>query len=106
MNRIKITREEETAIDKNLGEGFKRQMSDFANKITDLMMQFPIAQGHSRPAQYLQQPFNCLAEAARLCKRFGASEAERDKEDAVLKGLPGVMESLASLFSESAGEGK
>ena len=106
MNRIKITREEETAIDKILGEGFKRQMSDFANKITELMMQFPMAQGHSRPAQYLQQPFNCLAEAARLCKRFGASEAERDKEDAVLKALPGVIESLASSFSESAGKGE
>ena len=81
-------------------------MSDFANKITDLMMQFPMAQGHSRPAQYLQQPFNYLAEAVRLCKRFGASEAERDKEDALLKALPSVMESLASSFSKSESKGE
>ena len=100
MNKITLTREEETAIDRKLGEDFKRKMTDFGNRIVDLMVEFPMAQGHSRQAQYLQQPFCLLSEAARLCKRFGAGEEERDKEDKLLKSIPEVLDALAASFEK------
>ena len=98
MTEIKLTRQEETEIDIKLGDDFKRKMTDFGNRIVDLMVEFPMAQGHSRPAQYLQRPFYLLSEAARLCKRFGASEAARDEEDALLKAIPSALDALAESF--------
>lgn len=94
-NKIRLTREEERAIDQKLGPGFKKQMNEFAKKLSDLMLEFPMAQGHSREAQYLQQPFSMMSGALHLVKRFGMTEEERDKDDEIIASIPGVLDRLA-----------
>jgi hypothetical protein len=94
-NEIRLTRDEEREIDSKLGPGFKKQMNEFADKLADLMMEFPMAQGHSKYAQYLRQPFSMMSGAVHLVRRFGMSEAERDKDDAILSSIPSVLDSLA-----------
>lgn len=96
MKEIKPSREEERAIDQKLGPDFKKKMNEFADKLADLMMEFPMAQGRSREAQYLQQPFSLMSGACRLVKRFGMTEEERDVDDAVLNGLANVFKSLTT----------
>lgn len=95
-NRIILTRDEEREIDSKLGLGFKKQMNEFADKLGDLMIEFPMAQGHSKYAQYLQQPFSMMSGALHLVKRFGMTEEERDKDDAILASIPSVLDALAS----------
>ena len=95
MNEIRLTRDEEREIDKKLGPDFKKKMSEFAEKLSDLMMEFPMAQGHSRYAQYLQQPFYEMSGALHLVKRFGMSEIERDEDDAIISSIPSALDSLA-----------
>ena len=95
-NEIKLTREEERKIDEILGPSFKKQMNEFAKKLGDLMIEFPMAQGHSKYAQYLQQPFTMMSDALHLVKRFGMTEAERDKDDAIISSIPSVLDFLAN----------
>ena len=95
---IKLTREEERAIDKKLGPGFKKQMNEFAEKLGNLMVEFPMAQGHSKYAQYLQQPFGMMSGALHLVKRFGMTEEERDEDDELIAGIPAVLDALANGF--------
>lgn len=92
---IRLTRDEEREIDSKLGPGFKKQMNEFADKLADLMMEFPMAQGHSKYAQYLQQPFTMMSGAVHLLRRFGMTEAERDKDDAILSSIPFMLDRLA-----------
>lgn len=93
-NEIKLTREEEREIDSKLGPDFKKQMNEFADKLAELMMEFPMANGHSKYAQYLQQPFSMMSGAVHLVRRFGMSEAERDKDDAIIASIPSVLNSF------------
>lgn len=93
-NEIKLTREEEREIDSKLGPDFKKQMNEFADKLAELMMEFPMANGHSKYAQYLQQPFSMMSGAVHLVRRFGMSEAERDEDDAIIASIPSVLNSL------------
>ena len=98
MEEIKLSREEERAIDQKLGPDFKKQMNEFAEKLSNLMMEFPMAQGHSREAEYLQQPFSMMSGALHLVKRFGMTEKERDKDDEIIAGIPVVLNRLAEAF--------
>ena len=100
MGEIKLTREEERAIDEKLGPGFKKSMNEFANKLGDLMMEFPMAQGHSKEATYLQQPFMMMSGALHLVKRFGMTEKERDEDDEILAGIPAALDALADTAKE------
>lgn len=100
MGEIKLTREEERAIDEKLGPGFKKRMNEFAKKLGDLMMEFPMAQGHSKEATYLQQPFMMMSGALHLVKRFGMTEEERDKDDEILAGIPAALDALAGMAKE------
>ena len=93
-NEIKLTREEEREIDSKLGPDFKKQMNEFADKLAELMVEFPMASGHSKYAQYLQQPFSMMSGAVHLVRRFGMSEAERDKDDAIIASIPSVLNSF------------
>ena len=93
-NEIKLTREEEREIDSKLGPDFKKQMNEFADKLAELMMEFPMANGHSKYAQYLQQPFSMMSGAVHLVRRFGMSEAERDEDDAIIASIPSVLNSF------------
>lgn len=103
-NEIRLTRDEECAIDKKLGSGFKKKMNEFAEKLGNLMMEFPMAQGHSRYAQYLQQPFYMMSGALHLVKRFGMSETERDDDDSIVSSLPSVLDRLSNSVAK-LGEG-
>ena len=100
MQEIKLTREEERAIDEKLGPGFKKSMNEFAKKLGDLMMEFPMAQGHSKEATYLQQPFTMMSGALHLVKRFGMTEKERDEDDEILAGIPAALDALAGVAKE------
>jgi len=100
MREIKLTREEERAIDEKLGPNFKKCMNEFAKKLGDLMMKFPMAQGHSKEATYLQQPFMMMSGALHLVKRFGMTEKERDKDDEILAGIPAALDALAGKAKE------
>lgn len=102
-NEIKLSREEERAIDQKLGPDFKKRMNEFAEKLSNLMMEFPMAQGHCKEARYLQQPFNMMSGAVHLVKRFGMTEDERDKDDQIMASIPGVLDRLAE---EPGKEGK
>lgn len=93
---IRLTRDEEREIDKKLGPDFKKKMNEFADKLSNLMMEFPMAQGHSKYAQYLQQPFYSMSGALHLVKRFGMTEAERDEDDAIVSLIPSALNSLAN----------
>ena len=93
-NEIKLTREEEREIDSKLGPDFKKQMNEFADKLAELMVEFPMANGHSKYAQYLQQPFSMMSGAVHLVRRFGMSEAERDKDYAIIASIPSVLNSF------------
>ena len=93
-NEIKLTREEEREIDSKLGPDFKKQMNEFADKLAELMMECPMANGHSKYAQYLQQPFSMMSGAVHLVRRFGMSEAERDEDDAIIASIPSVLNSF------------
>ena len=93
-NEIKLTREEEREIDSKLGPDFKKQMNEFADKLAELMMEFPMVHGHSKYAQYLQQPFSMMSGAVHLVRRFGMSEAERDEDDAIIASIPSVLNSF------------
>lgn len=93
--RIELSREEERAIDQKLGPKFKKDMNEFANKLCDLMMKFPLAQGHCKEAEYLRQPFTMMSGALHLVKRFGMTEEERDKDDEIISALPVVLDRLA-----------
>ena len=103
MQEIKLTREEERAIDEKLGPGFKKRMNKFAKKLGDLMMEFPIAQGNSKEATYLQQPFMMMSGALHLVKRFGMTEDERDEDDEILAGIPVALDALADHAREKRG---
>lgn len=100
MGKIKLTREEELAIDEKLGPGFKKSMNEFAKKLSDLMMEFPMAQGHSKEATYLQQPFMMMSGALHLVKRFGMTEEERDEDDAIMAAIPSALDALAGVAKE------
>ena len=100
---IKLTREEERAIDKKLGPDFKKRMNEFAEKLGNLMLEFPMAQGHCKEARYLRQPFNMMSGAVRLVKRFGMTEDERDKDDAIVSSIPSVLDSLANSVAKPKG---
>jgi len=100
MEKIKMTREEERAIDEKLGPDFKKRMNEFAKKLGDLMMEFPMAQGHSKEATYLQQPFYMMSGALHLVKRFGMTEDERDEDDKILAGIPAALDALADRAKE------
>ena len=102
-DEIKLSREEERAIDQKLGPDFKKRMNEFAEKLSNLMMEFPMAQGHCKEAKYLQQPFSMMSGAVHLVKRFGMTEDERDKDDEIIASIPGVLGRLAE---ESGKEGK
>ena len=112
MSEIRLTRDEEREIDQKLGLDFKRQMNEFAEKLGNLMMEFPMARGHSKYAQYLQQPFYSMSGALHLVKRFGMSEAERDEDDDITASIPTALDALAGAFGGSgiqekkAGENK
>jgi len=95
MNEIKLSREDERRIDEKLGTDFKKEMNEFAMKLSDLMMEFPMAQGHSKYAQYLQQPFYLMSGALHLVKRFGMTESERDEDDRIAGSIPEVLDALA-----------
>lgn len=94
-DEIRLTRDEERAIDEKLGPDFKKGMNEFAKSLADLMMEFPMAQGHSKYAQYLQQPFYMMSGALHLVKRFGMTEAERDEDDAIVSSIPSALNALA-----------
>lgn len=98
---IKLSREEERAIDQKLGPDFKKEMKEFAKKLSDLAMEFPMAQGHSREAQYLQQPFFMMSGALHLVKRFGMTEKERDEDDEIIAAIPAALDRLADMFKTS-----
>ena len=98
MQEIRLTREEERAIDKKLGPDFKKQMNKFADKLGDLMLEFPMVQGHCKEADYLRQPFSMMSGALHLVKRFGMTEEERDKDDELIAGIPAVLDALANGF--------
>ena len=100
MGEIKLTREEERAIDEKLGPGFKKRMNEFAKKLGDLMMEFPMAQGHSKEATYLQQPFMMMSGALHLVKRFGMTEKERDEDDSIVAAIPAALDALAGMAKE------
>lgn len=100
MGEIKLTREEERAIDEKLGPGFKKRMNEFAKELGDLMMKFPMAQGHCKEATYLQQPFMMMSGALHLVKRFGMTEEERDKDDEILACIPAALDALAGMAKE------
>ena len=102
-NEIRLTRDEERAIDEKLGPDFKKKMNEFADKLADLMMEFPMAQGHSKYAQYLQQPFYSMSGALHLVKRFGMTEAERDNDDAIVSSIPSALDALASSAAQLKG---
>ena len=97
---IILTRDEEREIDKKLGPDFKKKMNEFAEELSDLMMEFPMAQGHSKYATYLQQPFYMMSGALHLVKRFGMTENERDEDDAILDAIPSVLDRLAGTAKE------
>ena len=101
MQEIKLTREEERAIDEKLGPGFKERMNEFAKELGDLMMKFPMAQGHSKEATYLQQPFMMMSGALHLVKRFGMTEEERDKDDEILSSIPAALDALAGFAGKA-----
>lgn len=94
-SEIKMSREEERAIDEKLGPDFKKSMNEFAKDLGDLMMKFPMAQGHSKEATYLQQPFMMMSGALHLVKRFGMTEEERDEDDEILAGIPVALDALS-----------
>lgn len=101
MEEIKLSREEERAIDQKLGPDFKKQMNEFAEKLSNLMMEFPMARGHNKEAEYLQHPFYMISGALHLVKRFGMTEEERDKDDEIIAGIPVVLDKLAEAFGGS-----
>lgn len=103
MSEIRLTRDEEREIDKKLGPDFKRKMNEFAEKLGNLMMEFPMAQGHSKYAQYLQQPFYMMSGALHLMKRFGMTENERDEDDAIVSSIPSALDSLANSVAKLKG---
>ena len=105
-NEIRLTRDEEREIDSKLGTGFKKKMNEFADKLSDLMMEFPMAQGHSKYAQYLQQPFMMMSGAVHLLRRFGMTEAERDEDDEILSSIPSILDRLADSFEGGNDESK
>lgn len=98
MKKIRLTREEERAIDQKLGPDFKKKMNEFAEKLGNLMLKFPMAQGHCREAEYLRQPFSMMSGALHLVKRFGMTEEERDKDDEIIAAIPAVLDRLADGF--------
>lgn len=100
---IKLTREEERAIDKKLGPDFKKRMNEFAEKLGDLMLEFPMVQGHCKEADYLRQPFSMMSGALHLVKRFGMTEEERDEDDAIVSSIPSVLDSLANSVEKLKG---
>lgn len=100
---IKLTRDEERAIDQWFGPDFKRRMLEYAQLLSDLMAEFPMAQGHSREARYLQQPFYLMSGALHLIRRFAMTEEERDEDDAITAAIPDVLDRLANAFSEKKG---
>ena len=102
-SEIKLTREEELEIDEKLGPDFKKRMNEFAKDLGDLMMKFPMAQGHSKEATYLQQPFMMMSGALHLVKRFGMTEEERDEDDEILAGRPVALDALADHAREKRG---
>ena len=102
-SEIKLTREEELEIDEKLGPDFKKRMNEFAKDLGDLMMKFPMAQGHSKEATYLQQPFMMMSGALHLVKRFGMTEEERDEDDEILAGIPAALDALADHAREKRG---
>lgn len=106
MNEIRLTRDEEREIDQKLGPDFKKQMTEFAEKLGNLMMEFPMAQGHSRYATYLQQPFYMMSGALHLVKRFGMTENERDEDDAIVSSIPSALDSLANSVAKLEGGAK
>lgn len=95
---IKLTREEERAIDQKLGPDFKKRMNKFADKLGDLMLEFPMVQGRCKEADYLRQPFSMMSGALHLVKRFGMTEEERDEDDEIIAGIPAVLDALANRF--------
>ena len=95
MEEIKLSREEEQAIDKKLGPDFKKRMNEFAKKLGDLMMEFPMAQGLCKEAEYLRQPFMMMSGAMHLVKRFGMTEKERDEDDAIMAAIPFALDALS-----------
>ena len=95
MEEIKLSREEERAIDEKLGPDFKKRMNDFAKKLGDLMIEFPMAQGHCKEAKYLQQPFMMMSGAMHLVRRFGMTEKERDEDDAIMAAIPSALDALS-----------
>lgn len=99
MEEIKLSREDERRIDEKLGTDFKKKMNEFAMKLSDLMMEFPMAQGHSKYAQYLQQPFYLMSGALHLVRRFGMTESDRDEDDGIAGSIPEVLDALATSFS-------
>lgn len=102
IEEIKLTREEEAKIDEKLGLDFKKQMTVFAGKLENLMFEFPMAQGHSKEAQYLQQPFSYMSGALHLVERFAMTEAERDKDDGIIAAIPKVLDTLAGIGGKRA----
>lgn len=98
MSEIRLTRDEEREIDKKLGPDFKRKMNEFAEKLGNLMMEFPMVQGHCKEADYLRQPFSMMSGALHLFKRFGMTEEERDEDDELIAGIPAVLDALANGF--------
>ena len=100
---IKLTREEERAIDKKLGPDFKKRMNEFAEKLGDLMLEFPMVQGHCKEADYLRQPFSMMSGALHLVKRFGMTEEERDEDDAIVSSIPSMLDSLANSVAKLKG---
>ena len=104
--KIKLTREEERAIDKKLGPNFKKRMNEFADKLGDLMLEFPMVQGRCKEADYLRQPFSMMSGALHLVKRFGMTEEERDEDDDVIASIPIVLDALAGVFGGSGTQEK
>lgn len=103
MSEIRLTRDEEREIDQKLGPDFKKKMNEFAEKLGNLMMEFPMAQGHSKYAQYLQQPFYGMSGALHQVKRFGMSEIERDEDDAIVSSIPSALDSLSNSVAKLKG---
>lgn len=101
MDEIKLSREEERAIDQKLGPKFKEDMKMFAEKLSNLMVEFPMAQGHSKEAMYLQQPFMMMSGALHLVLRFGMTETERDEDDEIVSAIPAALDGLVA-FAEKA----
>ena len=106
MQEIRLTREEERAIDQKLGPDFKKRMNKFADKLGDLMLEFPMAQGHCKEADYLRQPFSMMSGALHLVKRFGMTENERDEDDDITASIPMVLDKLAGVFGGSGTQKK